>query len=338
MDVVDQLNAGVRSLDFRMIWTAPADKLSFHRHDWYVNHRIQSAQTALSYLTRIRDWMQQHTGEVVRMTISRHGDSVYPFTPLEALQGFYHNLTQLFGDLLVNRTAHPASTTPISELVASGSRMLITLSDYMNMTKGGSELVQDESLDIACCSVLPQWASLNASMEAAAQSCFAPADRKHLKELVVGSDPSQEVYATAIEIFFASPLKILDSKLIQKCVNQIGFSALSGKWCPASIKEFNWLQQYYAQFLFENALSQSLVFPNDIFVDDLGPGGTMQIGRGKGYALMDTVVLANVKRACATHEHPLCAEVKAALQQRRAVNPLQVWHDPDQGRQLVPPT
>ena len=65
LDVVEQLNAGVRSIDFRMIWTAPDDRLSSYQHDWYVNHRVQSNQTALWYLARIRDWMISHPGEVL---------------------------------------------------------------------------------------------------------------------------------------------------------------------------------------------------------------------------------------------------------------------------------
>eukprot|EP00966_Prymnesium_polylepis_P244698 5659952-Prymnesium_polylepis.2 len=41
-DFIDQLDAGVRSIDFRMIYTAPWNESSFHAHDWYINHRAQT--------------------------------------------------------------------------------------------------------------------------------------------------------------------------------------------------------------------------------------------------------------------------------------------------------
>ena len=69
LDLVEQLDAGVRSIDFRMIWTAPADQLSSARHDWYVNHRVQSAEPAMWYLERLKAWMDQHPGEIVSRSI-----------------------------------------------------------------------------------------------------------------------------------------------------------------------------------------------------------------------------------------------------------------------------
>ena len=55
--LVEQLNAGVRSIDFRMIWTAPWNELSTGKHDWYINHRVQSKEPAMFYLKQLRQWM-----------------------------------------------------------------------------------------------------------------------------------------------------------------------------------------------------------------------------------------------------------------------------------------
>jgi len=304
-----------------------------------VNHRVQSNQTALWYLARIRDWMISHPAEVLRMTISRHGDDSYPYTPPQALHSFFANFTALFDGMLVNRTSHPASTTSIKALVRSGQRMLTTLADYTNMTSGGSALVNDESLQTQWCGSV-QLSGLNASFQASIASCFSPTDTSYLKQVGVGLDPPTAVYVTAGEIFF-DPLKVLNDTLTRRCAKEIGFSALSGKWCPVSIKEYNWLEAYWAQWLLEEATQKGLVFPSGVFVNDVGAAGTLQIGDGKGYALVDTLLLATVRRAChgaAPEVAPACSATEAALQQRRALHPIQVWQDDDRGRALVPPT
>ena len=47
ISLLDQLNAGVRYVDFRMVWTAPANASSSAPHDFYCNHRVQTAETAM---------------------------------------------------------------------------------------------------------------------------------------------------------------------------------------------------------------------------------------------------------------------------------------------------
>jgi len=337
LDIIDQLNNGVRAIDFRMIWTAPPDKLSSAPHDWYANHRVQSKETALSYLTRIRDWMLQHPAEIVRIDISRHAGDSYPYTPNSALTSFFAKFKTLFGGLLLNHTAHPVTTTPIAVLWQHDERLVVGLADYINMTSGGSD-VADRRAASHECGVVPDFNGVTANLNATLGACFmgsgAPQKPAAFTEISLGDDPSTSVYAAAAEVFF-SPLK---KGFIKKCAEKIGFSALSGKWCPESIQDFNHLQAYYAQFLFEAVSNHSLSMPSTIFMNDFGINGTMRIGRGKGYAIMDVLLLVTVRTACARHNDPgLCDGLEHALLQRKALNPLQVWIDEDQGRQLTPP-
>ena len=126
------------------------------------------------------------------------------------------------------------------------------------------------------------------------------------------------------------------------CIHQaIGLRALSGSWCPDSIREFNWLEGYYAQFLLDRAVQERRRFPNELFVNDFGEGGLLMIGEGKGYGVVDATLVSNVRWACQGAAGPtaaLCAATEAALEKRQARHQLQVWVDADRGRQLAPPT
>merc|ERR1711972_275157 len=96
----------------------------------------------------------------------------------------------------------------------------------------------------------------------------------------------------------------MGSGFISTCARDIGFSALSGKWCPGGIQDYNHLQSYYVQFFLEAVTNQSLSLPNTIMVNDFGPNGTLEIGNGKGYAIMDVLLLANIRTACSKQNVP----------------------------------
>lgn len=102
-------------------------------------------------------------------------------------------------------------------------------------------------------------AGINASNADAMASCFISGNKLRLtqesltlalalavtltlSQVQLGGDPAVQIYKDAGEIFFANPIKVLNGSLTRKCARDIGFKALSGKWCPNSIKEYNWLE------------------------------------------------------------------------------------------------
>ena len=70
--------------------------------------------------------------------------------------------------------------------------------------------------------------------------------------------------------------------------------------------------------------------------------GTLEIDAGpgrRGYALVDTVLLANVRRAChgghaTAVMAAVCDEMEAAILERRGQFPMQRSEDADRGRQM----
>ena len=91
--------------------------------------------------------------------------------------------------------------------------------------------------------------------------------------------------------------------------------------------------------------------PNAIYIDGLGLEGVvgtgMQLGDGylpkvpaptsathttTAYAYTDTILLWNLRSACAKGSTPMCEKLEAVLVARRAANPYQRWNDPQYGR------
>ena len=78
--------------------------------------------------------------------------------------------------------------------------------------------------------------------------------------------------------------------------------------------------------------------PNVIRINGFGSNGTFQIGNnGERYALMDTLLLSNVRGAGRAGAGggttgSLCTGLEAALLARRKQWPMKTWEDGDRGR------
>jgi len=44
LNITEQLNAGIRFIDFRVVYTSPPNESSTAQHDWYCLHLVQSRQ------------------------------------------------------------------------------------------------------------------------------------------------------------------------------------------------------------------------------------------------------------------------------------------------------
>ena len=83
-------------------------------------------------------------------------------------------------------------------------------------------------------------------------------------------------------------------------------------------------------------------FPSIVSVNAFGANGTLEIDAGgKRYALVDTLLLANVRHSCrggiSTAAVALCGETEAAILARRSKFPIQRMQDADRGRQTTLP-
>ena len=314
--------------------------------------------------------MDAHPREILRMRVSRHAGDTFPGTPDSALENFFSGFVDLFGDVLHDHARYPSANTTVGELVRGNQRMHVSLAAYAQMTKNGtangSHLV-NEGISIQECGSFPDLSDLRASFTGTLAACFyssgssssssssamdtatdtAAASSNTLSSLSLARDPHTKTYVVAGEVFAAGPLAA-PLGLVSKCAKTLNAGPLlSGKWCPGSILEYEHLQGYWDQFLLEDFVANytkwpAAHLPNIIEVNAFGANGTLEIDAapGKRYALVDTVLLANVRRACmgrgpaAATAAMLCEETEAAILARRGQFPMQREKDVDRGRQM----
>lgn len=60
LNITAQLDAGVRFLDFRVMYTGAAGN-----KDWYSLHMLQSNELAMNYFHEVRSWLDAHPTELV---------------------------------------------------------------------------------------------------------------------------------------------------------------------------------------------------------------------------------------------------------------------------------
>ena len=99
LDVIAQLNGGVRFLDVRIT-------LEDEGQEWYGVHFMQTYHPVLYYLHQVRSWLDEHPSEIVVIWLSKHGvpdatgDSQYPGASIEAKHKFWERYCAIFDGLL----------------------------------------------------------------------------------------------------------------------------------------------------------------------------------------------------------------------------------------------
>lgn len=141
ISIQEQLDAGIRFLDFRVIWSP-------RRDCWVGVHGLETKQPALHYLKEIRAWLMAHPGEILIIWLSRHGaeehtgTQQYPHVDAENKQNFYQSILDIFGELVVNHEETPLKETQIQKLVALKRQLVLVCSDWSEFT-GRSSLALD---------------------------------------------------------------------------------------------------------------------------------------------------------------------------------------------------
>merc|ERR1719223_743124 len=96
LTVTQQLDAGVRFLDFRIMYTGGA---------WRSLHCVQSNGIATDYFKEVRAWMDAHPTEVIALWLSKHGSECktgndqYPGVSADTKQALFKEILQIFNGL-----------------------------------------------------------------------------------------------------------------------------------------------------------------------------------------------------------------------------------------------
>jgi len=160
VSVVDQLNAGVRFFDLRVIASQDYDGAdSFGATDWnmFGVHALQTDHDALNYLGRAKEWLEDHPKEFLSIFLTSHGNprngcggpdggQQYPEknspTPTTA-QRFWNDVKQMFGSMLLDWKATPPHEKTMQQLLDSGSRVLIFAGGFCELEQGMTQEIYD---------------------------------------------------------------------------------------------------------------------------------------------------------------------------------------------------
>ena len=360
LDVLSQLEAGIRFLDIRTVYTAPPST-AIGAHDWYSLHLVESNQLSMSYFTAIANFLRDHPKEVVVMMLTRHGceqctgEAQYPNVSNAQKQKFWKQIKAAFDTAGVGFVPSSGSnytsvnSTTLSQLVSSNKRALLYAGDYVNFTNedplawdgnyvfngGAGESVNDLP------TAFKNWDGFYRG-NAVQRAQYKESNTFYLMSLA-GSPPSA-VTQYAAEILVAGKLGLHPKDLLEKCAKEMNIPDLM-EWCPKTLDEYERLRNFYSQvFLDRIALPEyqkSYSPPGAIYLDVVGKHGEIRTDTQaldkKGFAYVDTLLLWNTRQGCqderSVEERSVrCIAAEAALVTRRATFPMERWNDPSSGR------
>jgi len=365
INVTQQLNAGVRFLDLRTIYTSAPDS-ALKKKDWYSLHMVESNQRSMFYFSAVAKFLQQHPTEVVVVMLTRHGcqqctgDQQYPGATNAEKQSFWTQIKRVFQEYNVGfiPSGGPGrasvNTTSLSKLIASNRRVLMYTGDYVNFTAsdplawdagkylyngGAGENVNNMKASFA------GWDSFYRS-NAKQREKFKAANTFFLMSLA--GSPPQQLVQVAGEIYLESKIGLPPSKsLLKKCSDLVNIPNVSQTWCPSTLNEWERLRNFYSQVFLDRVVSdeysKDYTPPGAIYLDVLGTHGEIRTDTIKkdkhAFGYVDTLLLWNVRRACGGGGGGggACASIDAALVERRAHFPMTRWDDEETGRHSMWP-
>eukprot|EP00929_Paragymnodinium_shiwhaense_P001067 TRINITY_DN101295_c0_g1_i1.p1 TRINITY_DN101295_c0_g1~~TRINITY_DN101295_c0_g1_i1.p1 ORF type:complete len:465 (+),score=47.19 TRINITY_DN101295_c0_g1_i1:111-1505(+) len=357
LDIVAQLNAGVRFIDFRIMYTDTPDKLFSHK-DWYNLHGCQSKSPALEYLKNVHTWLEAHPKEVLVFWVSRHGNSdptgtdQYPATTPAERQKFFESVQTLFGSMMHNATLGALKDTPMNELWKRGTQVIWYAADYKESTASSPLAIDAVHVDNQLPGVGYGYGSIGLFRSGKAHRESMKAQDKFFLMSLAGSDSCTIEYRAFLTYL---PIIEKDSNT-KKCAQCYKLPGMTDS-CPMSLQETGQINNYYNQIVLEGAFNEgenntAVDFPNAIYIDGLDADGKIRTGTDRlnpkmlgsntdpqtaGYGYSATVIAATVRRLCRASTAVGCKDLTDAVNSARAKHPVQTWDDAAHGRLASPP-
>uniref|UniRef100_A0A6B2L5C7 Phosphatidylinositol-specific phospholipase C X domain-containing protein n=1 Tax=Arcella intermedia TaxID=1963864 RepID=A0A6B2L5C7_9EUKA len=335
LSVSQQLDSGVRFVDFRIMYTSD---------DWYSLHFMQSNHKAVDYLREVRSWIDSHPKEIVTLWLSKHGspcatgEDQYPGVTVDQKRAFWSQLEQIMSGVLVNAQRFPINETTIGTLVANNNRVVVYASDYILFT-GSSPYATDACLidNTLCSGVSDEVSGNKCEMQnfENAESILKKdkaANKFFLMSMASSGTQNQLLYS-----FLVTYIDIDRQDNILKCAQTFNIPGMDS-WCPPHLQDISQLTNYYNQISLEASFTNQWGLPNAIYIDAVDSDGAIRTGTQlfKGnelsrYAYVATLLHRNLRLAC-TKPDPLCDQLLTAVLKSRASFPYVRWNDTEHGR------
>eukprot|EP01006_Ploeotia_vitrea_P054566 TRINITY_DN67901_c1_g2_i2.p2 TRINITY_DN67901_c1_g2~~TRINITY_DN67901_c1_g2_i2.p2 ORF type:complete len:444 (-),score=34.81 TRINITY_DN67901_c1_g2_i2:1231-2562(-) len=291
LNVTEQLDSGVRYLDFRIMYTL--GEVIVGKKEWYCIHFLQTHKTALHYLQEVQQWVKAHPKEIVTLTLSRHGNvcnkgnDQYPDVSKKIKQEFWKEIETLFDGLLFDNTQSATNLTKISTLINTNQRVVIYASDYVEFT-GSSRHALD---------TCGNWSGIdnqlkggtgpkqfNGQLSFFANAAEIRAKNKQKNYLFLLSTAGDATHKGVEEAALIEYLPFIEKKKHERdCAASFKIPGMTN-WCPLLLLELSQLAQFYNQRTLEigyQAIKKgnfSWAFPNAIYTGAVDVNGTVRTG------------------------------------------------------------
>lgn len=366
MDVFQQLDAGIRFFDFRMMmeYTDSAEP-------WYSLHMVQSMDLASVYYQQIRQWMDAHPSEIVVLWVSKHGNTCatgedqYPNVSPNQKQAYWKTITDIFDGVLTDFTVTKINETSINTMLERNHRIVLYMSDYSEMTADSPYALDGCLVDNDCSDpgafhtgeAVPAQRELYA--KASARKSEDKKEQKFYLVSLASGGTVEQIVASAI-LNFVPPSDNRDlSEVVKKCADNFNIPNMT--WCPETLLDIAQLESYYNQIAMDEILiHDDWTLPNGIYLNGLDRDGTIRTGTQvlwggirneedvehwtTAYAYVDTFIAVNIRDACGSLEAQQakgitkqCDNLISTVNDRRAKYPLLTWSDAAHGRSTTWP-
>lgn len=274
LSITQQLDAGIRFLDFRIMHT---------NGDWYSLHLVRSNRKALEYLQEVRAWLDAHPSEVIVMWLSKHGsvcksgNDQYPGVSKADKQNFWQQIQDVFSGLLVDTSQSSLNSTPLSDLLARSHRVAVFAEDFQEFTGGSTTLATDgckvdNQLPMSSVDHLDTKHDVDFFAGIKDIRAKDKADGKFFLMSMANSPPGEQM-TDALKIKYLPG----DTDLIPTCAAAFNIPNMTG-WCPETLLDVGQLTAYYRQQTLEAAFQAGHTFPNAIYIDAVGDDGVIRTG------------------------------------------------------------
>jgi hypothetical protein len=351
LKITEQLDSGIRFLDFRLAFTAGPKNLM--NYDWYSVHMVQTNKKAIDYLTEIKLWLNNHDKEVVVIWFSNHGcedcqTGTYHAEPKE-MQKFWKQIENLLGPLLFDHGKRNLNETTLEEIIQLNSRVIIYAGEYSNFTNNSPlALPSNKIINIPT----GEQHNFSLGIQEASQT-FALSN-----DVINVSKSSNEFYLVHMagdagdQIWLSTKIKyfwpFVNLRQIKETCAELYNVPNMTEYCPMTLQANSLLKNYYHQTAFELAVKYKWGLPNAIYLDAIDYNGTFRVGPeefGYGlpkserihgnarYSYTATFALINLYRVCPSKRSSEdCRKLYEIIEERRALYPIIHWKDEFYGR------
>jgi len=277
-------------------------------------------------------------------------------------------VVSLFNGLLFDTRISKLNETSIQQLLQRNQRMIIYVSanDTNEFTNDSPFSMDGCNIDNHLGDYLP---NVTKMVDQYLLGTFEHAnkiienDKKQNKFFLMSlaaSAPVPQILYSAIITYYPYYDEDYYAHLCAEVFNIPGMS----DWCPMHLLDLSQLTNYYNQIALDAVITRNLYFPNAFYLDALEPNGLIRTGNlllqvnddnnnnndnnndnnyinnkrddhgTTAYCYVDTVLLYNLIQGCQAFsiKPNICVTLRQFIEARRALNPLQLWNDPEYGR------